>query len=59
MAKQKVRKRNDGRPIVRVRPHGHQPGKAELEEMVKIETTPDELAKAVLRPAKIVKDSEA
>ena len=58
MAKQEVRKRNDRRPIVRVRPRSYQPGKAKLEEMVKIEATPDELARSILRPAKIVEDSE-
>ena len=29
MAKQDIRKRNDERPIVRLRSHGHQSGKAE------------------------------
>ena len=40
-------------------PHTYQPKKAELEEPVKIDATPDELAEAVLRPVKIVVDEDA
>ena len=52
MAKQEV-------PTVRVKPHDYQPHKAELEEVVKIEATPEELARAVLRPVNIVEDPDA
>ena len=44
---------------VRVRPPTKFPTRAELEEPVKIDATPDELAEAVLRPARIVYDEEA
>ena len=44
---------------VRVKPHSYQPSKAELEEDVKINTTPDALARALLRPVKVVEDPDA
>lgn len=44
---------------VRVRPNRYQPTKAEMEEPVRIDATPDELAEAVLRPVCIIKDPEA
>ena len=50
---------------VRVKPHSFQPRKAELEAPIDIRKpdgtapTPDELAEAVLRPVRIVEDSEA
>ncbi|MDE0174310.1 MAG: hypothetical protein OYH76_17995 [Defluviicoccus sp.] len=47
------------RRTVRVKPHSYQPSKAELEEPVKIDATPEELAAAVLRPVRIVEDSDA
>ena len=47
------------RPEVHVKPHIYQPKKAEMEELVKIDATPDELAAAILRPVKIVEDSDA
>ena len=47
------------RPEVRVKPHSYQPSKAELEAPVKIDATPDALARAVLRPAKVVQTDEA
>ena len=47
------------RPEVRVKPHVYQPRKAELEEPVKIDATPDDLARAVLQPVKIVEDDDA
>ena len=47
------------KPEVRVKPHSYQPSKAELNELVKIDATPDALARAVLRPVKIVEDKDA
>jgi len=47
------------RRTVRVKPHRYQPSKAELEEPVKIDAKPEELAAAVLAPVKIVEDVEA
>jgi len=45
--------------IIEVKPHIYQPSKAELNEPVKIKTTPENLARAVLRPVKIVEDQDA
>ena len=47
------------RPEVRVKPHVYQPKKAELEEPVKINATPDELARAALAPVMVVQDDDA
>ena len=47
------------RRTVRVKPHSYQPSKAELEEPIKIDATPEELAAAVLRPVRTVEDPEA
>ena len=58
-AQETRRKELDPPRTVRVKPHSYQPSKAELDEPVKIDATPDELAAAILRPVKIVKNSEA
>jgi len=47
------------RPEIRVRPHGYQPTKAELEETVRIDMTPDDLARALFRQIRVVKDDNA
>ena len=47
------------KPIVRVRPHAYQPSKAELDEEVRLDVTPEELARAVLHPVQIVGDHDA
>ncbi len=47
------------KPVVRIKPSEYQPNKAELEEDVRIDATPDELAETILRPAKIVEDPDA
>lgn len=44
---------------VRVKPNRYQPSKAELEEPVRIDATPDELAAAVLRPVTVIEDPDA
>ena len=44
---------------VRVKPHSYQPSKAEMDEPVKIEATLEQLARAVLRPVRIVEDPNA
>ena len=51
--------RQDPLPIVRVKPHAYQPSKAELEDSVRIDATPQQLAKAVVTPVRIVEDSDA
>lgn len=45
--------------IVRIKPNRYQPRKAEMEEPVKIDATPEQLASAVLRPVKILEDPDA
>ena len=40
-------------PVVRLKRFGHQPTKAELEEDVSIDATPEELARAVLTPVRV------
>ena len=47
------------RRTVRVRPHKYQPKKAELEEEFTVDATPEELARALLSPARVVEDPEA
>lgn len=44
------------RDEVRVKPYSYQPSKAELEEPVKIDATPEELARALGRQVRVVKD---
>ena len=50
----------DDKPTVRVQPATYQPSKAELEEDVGIDTTPEELARVALQPmmVKIVGEDE-
>ena len=43
---------------VRLKPSAYQPSKAELEEDISIDATPDELAHAILQPARIVHDPD-
>jgi len=47
------------RPTVRVKPWAYQPTRAEMEEPLKIDATPEELALAVLRPVRVVEDPDA
>ncbi len=46
-------------PEVHVKPHSYQPSKAEMEELIKIETTPEALALAVLRQVNVREDHNA
>ena len=46
------------KPVVWVRPAIYQPAKAELEEDMSINTTPEELAARALRPVTIKRSSE-
>ena len=41
---------------VRLKPSTYQPSQAELEEDIRIEATPEDVARAVLRPVRIVKE---
>lgn len=49
---------NNDKPVVRVRPATYQPKKAELEEDMAIETTPEELARVALQPMTVKTISE-
>ena len=45
--------------IVRVKPHTYQPSKAELEEPIRINATPKQLAKAAVTSVRIIEDHDA
>ena len=45
------------KPVVEVEPYSYQPSRAELREDMSIPTTPEELAKAVVRDITVVKRS--
>ena len=44
------------RPTVHVKPTTYQPSKAELEEQIRVDATPEELARAVMQPATVIAD---
>ena len=46
-------------PIVDVMPYSYQPSKAKLEADVSIPTTPEELARCVLRDVRVVETDDA
>ena len=46
-------------PTTKVRPRSYQPTRAELRELIKINTTPEKLAKSVLRQVRVVEDESA
>ena len=45
--------------VVRVKPHSYQPSKAELEEPIRVDATPQQLAKAVVTPVRVLEDLDA
>ena len=47
------------RPEVQIRPHSYQPSKVELEEEIQIDATPEDLAVALLRPKRVIEDTNA
>lgn len=51
--------RNTMRPVIRVKPSTYQPSRAELREDVRIDATPDELARALGRKVRVVPDPDA
>ena len=60
MVEKEVRKKQlDPAREVRLKPSAYQPSKAELEEDVSIDATPDELAVAILQPVRIVHDPDS
>ena len=50
--------KTDTRPTVRLKPSDYQPSKAELEEDVRIDTSPAALIRAAFRQVKIVKGKD-
>ena len=48
-----------GKPAVRLKPSSYQPSKAEMEEDIGIDTTPENLLRAVLRDVRIEYDENA
>ncbi len=54
----------EGRPSVRVKPHGYQPRANEMNERVRIRRqdgsipAPGEMARAALRPMKVFEDTD-
>ena len=47
------------RPTLRLKPSSYQPGKAEMEEDIGIDTTPENLLRAVVREVRIEYDENA
>ena len=45
-------------PIFRLKRSGHQPSKAEMEEDVSIDATPEAVARAVLTPVRVEHEEE-
>lgn len=50
---------HDAKPVVCVKSRSYQPNKAELAAPVKVNATPENLARAVLRPVQILEDADA
>ena len=48
-----------GKPAVRLKPSSYQPSKAEMEEDIGIDTTPENLLRAVVRDVRIEYDENA
>ncbi len=47
------------KPAIRVKPYDYQPSKAERDQIFKADATLEDLARAVLRPVKVVEDPAA
>lgn len=52
-------KPGDRRPTVRVKPSGYQPNKAELEQDVRIDASPEDVIRTAFRQVKVVEDADA
>ena len=46
-------------PTIRVKPHSYQPSKAEREAPIRVNATPDQIAKAAVTPVRIIEDQDA
>ena len=44
------------RPTIRVRPHSYQPSKSEREALIRVNATPDQIAKAAVTPVRIIEE---
>ena len=53
--KQKRRRRQIKRREIALKPSGYQPSKAELDEEVRLQATPTQLAKAMVQDVKITR----
>ena len=49
----------DDKPTVRVRPYSYQPNKAELDEDVSVDATPEDVRAALMRPVKVEEAPDA
>ena len=47
------------RPTIRVKPHSYQPSKAERDEPINLNATPDQIALAAVTPVRIIEDPDA
>ena len=47
------------RQVVRVKPYDYQPSKAELEKLVRINASPDELCRSAMTSVRIIEDPDA
>ena len=47
------------KPVVRVKPHSDQPSKAEFDEHVSVDATPEEIRDALMRSIRIIEDIDA
>lgn len=47
------------KPTIRVKPFDYQPKRAEHDQHFKADTTPEDLARSVLRPLKVLEDPAA
>ena len=46
-------------PTIRLKPHSHQPSKAELEAPINLNATPEQMARAAVTPVRIIEDPDA
>ena len=49
----------DEAPVVQVKPHSHQPSKAEMEEDVSVDASPEALRAAVMRTVRLEETEDA
>lgn len=52
-------KKTDTRPTVHLKPSDYQPSRAELDEDVRIDTSPADLIRSAFQQVKVVEDKDA